>query len=98
MKAPRRIHVHKIQSLEDYIRSQNYFKPFFKHFSNDLIIMYLVNCNKIIYFLVYILHQISLTEVRIGHHYQYGQYGENCTTATVIKTFQLVLKCPIRDK
>ena len=50
MKAPRRIHVHKIQSLEDYIRSQNYFKPFFKHFSNDLNIMYLVNCNKGIYF------------------------------------------------
>ena len=43
MKAPRRIHVHKIQSLEDYIRSQNYF-------SNDLNIMYLANCNKGIYF------------------------------------------------
>ena len=42
--------MHKIQSLEDYIRSQNYFKPFFKHFSNDLNIMYLVNCNKGIYF------------------------------------------------
>ena len=28
MKAPRRIHVHKIQSLEDYIVSQHYFKHF----------------------------------------------------------------------
>ena len=32
MKAPGRIHMHKIQSLEDYIESQNYFKHYLNTF------------------------------------------------------------------
>ena len=44
--------MHKIQSLEEYIVSQNPFKisnPFQAHFINDLSKMYLVNCNKKLY-------------------------------------------------